>query len=322
MNRHSHSFMTILALLSLVVFQGVVSQKATAAPKAQIGKIDLKAVVLLHPAMRSFDPYIRAFRVDPAKVPQAVMKQKADEQKGEVEKLDAQARLLQGRIHETRRKFDREMERLANNYLDGLENLATGPRALKKKEYDIAKNRTESSYNARLQALGAQLNQTEEKRDRLGNVAYNVGFTDPDATQKQFAAIINEIRQYTQQIATQKGIEVVLNSRSRELRKMKSENTVMAPELNYERLFSTPFPNEIRNDSAAISGYYQNLTSMAANWLAHGNDILNPFSSQIVDNDIFIGGVDLTAEVLAAIFRTYKIDANIGNAVIQAVYTN
>jgi AraC-like DNA-binding protein len=250
------------------------------------------------------------------------MQQKSDQHKGEIESLTAQARLLQGRIHELQRNFNREIDRISSNYLDGLDTLATGPRALKRQQYELSKNHAETSFNAKLHALGAQLSQAEERLNRLEKIAYHVGYTDPETTQKQFLAIINEIRQYTQQIANQKGIEVVLNSKSRELKALKNENPVLAPDLDYEKIFRQPFPNEIRNDSAAISGYYQNITSLAQNWLSHGSDILQPFSNQIIDNDIFIGGTDLTVEVLAAIFRTYKVDSNIGNAVIQAIYNN
>ncbi|MEW6708768.1 MAG: hypothetical protein AB1403_03010 [Candidatus Riflebacteria bacterium] len=308
----------LVAALMLLVCASV---ELKAASRAAIGKVDLKALVLLHPAMRSFDPYVQAFKVDPARVAGGA-KQRSEEQQNEINRLNSEVRLLQGRIHEMRRGFDREMERIAKNYLDGIEDLATGPRALKKKEYDIAQNKTEVSFNAKIQALGAQLSQAEDRRTRLEKVAYHSGYSDPDTTQKQFAAIISEIRQYTQQIATQKGIEIVLNSKSRELKAVTRRETVMAPDLSYEKIFRMPFPNEIRNDSAAVNGYYQNITSLAANWLAHGSNILEPFSSQILDNDVFIGGADLTVEVLAAMFKAYKIDPNVGNAVIQSVTGN
>ncbi len=297
--------------------------ESRAAAKVLIGKVDLKALVLLHPGMRSYNPYLQAFRVDPAKVSTSVANQKSEEQHREIDELNARIRLLEGRLHETRRNYNREMERIAKQYLDKIDTLATGPRALKRKEYDIAQNRTDASFNAKLQSYSAQLEQAEDRRSKLEKVAYHVGYTDPETTQKQFAAIINEIRQYTRQIAANKGIEVVLNSKSRELKAtLQAQSQVLAPDLNYDKLFAIPFPNEIRNDSAAINGYYQNITSLAANWLGHGTSILEPFSTQMLDNDIFIGGVDLTVEVLAAIFRSYKIDNNIGNAVIQSIYSN
>lgn len=320
MAKHLQKIWVLVVIGSFLAF--ATAEEAAAAGRALIGKIDLRALVLLHPAMRSYDPYLQAFKIDPARVSSTVARQKSEQHQSEIDNLDSEIRHLQGRIHETKRNFDREMERIANNYVDGIESLATGPRALKKKEYDLAQGRIEATFSARLQALGAQLSQAEDRRNKLEKIAYHVGYTDPEATQKQFAAIINEIRQYTQQIASQKGIDVVLNSGGRALKSSGAQNQVMAPNLNYDRIFTMNFPNEIRNDSAAISGYYQNLSSLASNWLVHGNSILQPFSSQILDNEIFIGGVDLTVDVLASIFRTYKIEKNVGNAVIQSVYTN
>ncbi len=185
----------VLAVFFICGIQGLI-----AAPKVLIGKVDLKTLVLLHPAMRNYNPYMQAFKIDASRVPQAVMKQKADEHKGELQKLQADSRLFQGRIHELRRNHNREAEKLANNYLDGIEKLATGPRALKRKEYDIARNRKEAAFHAKLQALSAKLTQTDDRIERLEKISYNIGYTAPEATQKQFASIINEIRQYTMQI--------------------------------------------------------------------------------------------------------------------------
>ncbi|GAB4279269.1 MAG: hypothetical protein Kow0029_23120 [Candidatus Rifleibacteriota bacterium] len=317
-NRFTTAALWILSFVILVSS----GQYLYAAQTVFIGKVDLKALILLHPAMRSYDPYIQAFKVDASKVSPAIIKQKAEEQESELAKLRADSRLIQGRIHELKKRFNREMDKLANNYLDGLETLATGPAALKRKTYLINKNRAETAHFAKLKSYNAQLTQIEERISKLEKITYQVGYTDPEETQKQFNAILNEVRQYTQKIANQKGIQVVLNSRSRELKSIRQDNQILGADLNYDKVFRMPFPNEIRNDSAAISGYYQNLSSMAATWLMEGNKILQPFSNQIIDNDIFIGGTDLTAEVLSAIFRSYKIDQNIGNALIQAIYTN
>jgi hypothetical protein len=172
--------------------------------------------------------------------------------------------------------------------------------------------------------MAGQLNTAEEKLNRLNKIAYQVGYTDPEETRKKFNAILNEIRQYTQQQATIKNVQVVLNSSLSSSLKLESRrnDTVMPPELDYSKVFSLPFPREISKDAAAIAGYYGNITSLASNWLMHGDKILDPFRAAILDNDVFIGGVDLTADVLVAIFRAYKIDPNIGNAVIQSISVN
>jgi hypothetical protein len=284
-----------------------------------IGKVDLKALILLHPSMRSYNPYMQGFKLNADKVTQARAKQQSQESQSELKNLQTQARIIEGRITATQRKYNREMATLTNNYLDGLEHLATAPRALKKKEYDRIKSEKEVEYAAKLQSYGVQLLQIEEKIDHLKKASYEPGYTTFEETQKRFNGIVNEIRQYTKQIANRKGIEIVLNSKSRDIKLLTQEKSVISPDLNYNKIFQTPFPNAIRNDPAAIQGYYSNITSMAENWLHNGSDILAPFNSKVIDNDIFIGGQDLTVEVLKAIFKAYKIDSNIGNAVIKSV---
>ncbi|MDD3147660.1 MAG: hypothetical protein PHD82_10185, partial [Candidatus Riflebacteria bacterium] len=288
---------------------------------AYIGKINLKAVVMLHPAMTSYDPGVQAFKVDATRVPQQQMQQKASQHQAELNELTSTIKSLQGRISETHRNYDRQIEELSTRYTSGLEELATGPAALRRQDYLIDQGRAEAAYHARLIALGAQLSTAEEKYEKLSRIAYTVGYTDPDETKRKFSAIINEIRQYTQQIAVQKNVQVVLNTSLSSVL-ARTRETVVAPDLDYGKVFAVPFPREIANDSAAVAGYYGNISSMAANWLSNSDKILEPFKAAMLDNDVFIGGVDLTSEVLAAIFKAYKIDPNIGNAVIQSVNLN
>lgn len=289
---------------------------------AYIGKINLKAAVLLHPAMTSYDPSRQAFKVDISKVPQQQLQQKSGQHQAELNELSATIKSLQGRIQELHRNYNRQMEELSEKYLDGADSLATGPAALKRQDFLIDSTRAESSYHSRLQALGAQLSTAEEQYERLSRIAYHVGFTDPDETRRKMTSIINEIRQYTQQIATQKNVQVVLNTSLTSSLVRSHQEVVMPPELDYGKVFGVPFPRDITSDGAAVAGYYGNITSMAGNWLSHGEKILEPFKSGMLDNDVFIGGVDLTAEVLSAIFKAYKIDPNIGNAVIQSISLN
>ncbi|MGM0598869.1 MAG: hypothetical protein ACQETH_03520 [Candidatus Rifleibacteriota bacterium] len=317
--KHSKFLVCSSIILLLSIFNHASSSKLNAARQTAIGKVDLKALILLHPSMRSYNPYMQGFKLKADQVTQARAKQQSQEHKSELKQLQTKAKAVEGRITETQRKFNREMELLTNNYLEGIEHLATGPRRLKKKEYDLKKSEKEAEYGARLQSYGVQLLQIEEKIDQLEKASYEPGYTTFEETQKKFNRILNEIRQYTKQIANRKGIEIVLNSKSRDLKFLEKEKSVISPDLNYNKIFKMPFPKAIRNDKPAIQGYYSNLTSMAKNWLHNGSDILQPFSNKVIDNDIFIGGQDLTVEVLKAIFKAYKIDPNIGNAVIQSV---
>ncbi len=314
-------YVKLLVVLMLLVATSNCLYAQRSREIALIGKINLRAVVLLHPAMISYDVAHQAFRVDASRVPQQQMQQKASQHQAELEQLASTMKSLQARIQETHRNFDRKIEELSSHFTDGLDALATGPAAVRRHEFNADKSKAEASYHASLTALSAQLSTAQDRYDRLSRLAYKVGFTDPEETQKKFAAILHEIRQYTQQIATQKNIQVVLNTSLSSVL-ARTRDSVVPPDLDYGKLFNIPFPREIANDSAAVGGYYGNISAMAENWLSHGEKILEPFKKDMLENDVFIGGVDLTSEVLVAIFRAYKIDPNIGNAVIQSVNLN
>ncbi len=310
---------TLLILLLALGSTAIYAQRSR--DIAYVGKINLKAVVMLHPAMTSYDPGVQAFKVDASKVPQQQMQQKASQHQAELNELASTIKSLQGRISETHRNYNRQVEELSSRYTDGIEELATGPAAMRRQDYVVDQGKAESAYHAKLTALGAQLSTAEEKHDKLSRIAYTVGYTEPEETRRKFSAILNEIRQYTQQIATQKNVQVVLNTSLSSVL-ARTRDAVVAPDLDYGKIFSVPFPREISNDSAAVAGYYGNISNMAANWLSNSDKVLEPFKAAMLDNDVFIGGVDLTPEVLAAIFKAYKIDPNIGNAVIQSVNLN
>ena len=70
---------------------------------AYVGKINLRAVVLLHPAMTSYDVERQAFKVDASKVPQQQMQQKASQHQATLDELTATIKSFQARIQETHR---------------------------------------------------------------------------------------------------------------------------------------------------------------------------------------------------------------------------
>lgn len=322
MNRGLKTVLFVATLALVIGFAGQADAQRSR-EISLIGKINLKAVLLLHPAMANYDPAKQAFKVDISKNPQ-LQQQKASQHQGEIDSLNSQIKSIQGKIQELRRNNDRQMQALSTKYLGGIEKLDPGKAGMQKQQYLIDSSRSEASFSAKLQALFGQLSLAEERLSRLTKIAYHVGYTDPDETTRRFFAIFNEVKQYTQQLATAKNVQVVLNSSLSSSLKLdaRQQNIVMPPELDYSKVFNVPFPRNLAGDEAAISGYYTNLASMANNWLMHGDKILDPFKASILDNDVFIGGVDLTNEVIMSIFRAYKIDPNIGNAIIQGITLN
>ncbi len=311
----------IIKFITLIVLLVTFSLSVEARPRdiAYIGKVNLKAMILLHPSMASYDPYKEAFRLSGKQASPQQVQQKLKENQTRISELENKANFLRGKIEETHRNFDRQLQKLSDSYLSNLSEVATGQAGLQRQQYKLDSHRSETTFNAKLQSLGGQLMKVEEEIDKLNKVAYHPGYTNPEETNKRFYAIISEIKQYTHQIATKKGIQVVLNSNTVSKPSSSNKDMVMPAELDYGKIFALRFPNEIRNDAGAISGYYSNISSLAYNWLVHGEKVLNPFQASLINTDIFIGGVDLTNEVMTSIFRAYKIDQNLSNAILQSI---
>ena len=309
---------TIITIL-IVIMVSLSSVSARVRNTAYIGKINLQAVILFHPAMSGYDPYVGAFKADPRQVSPQQMQQKAQQNSAMIKKLQDHLRLLNGRLEEAHRNYDRKLQTTADKYLKNIEKLATGAAYINRSSYKKAMNQIKVSYDSKIKALGIQSIQTQEKLEQYTKLNYRPGYTDPVTTQKKFAAILSEIKKYTQQIASQKGIQIVLNSSNNDIKLKNQQADILPSNLDFSKAFNMPFPNEIRNDASAVSGYYSVITSISYNWLNHGQKILEPFRGYLKNTDVFIGGYDLTNEVISAIYRAYKIDQHIGNAIMQSI---
>jgi hypothetical protein len=313
----------VLVLLGMLVGPSVWSPVLGQARGVQaplIGKVDMRALVLLHPSMTMYDPNKAAFKVEPGKATAQQNQQRTKEQQQRIKELDGQSRALRAKVTELHRNFNRDLSAINDRYLAKIDQMQPGPAGMNRQQFELEKLRLESSYQAKLKAFSGQALVADQELEKLNRVVFHEGFTSPDETQKRFMAIINEVRLVTQQIATQRGIQIVLNSGFRRALRLESaDRNVPVPEgLDYSKIFNMPFSREVEGTHDFVTGYYQNLQDMAQDWLKHGSKILEPVRAGLVDSDIILGGVDLTGEVLAALFATYKVNQNVGSAVIKA----
>ena len=194
---------------------------------------------------------------------------------------------------------------------------------MNKMSYNIESGKEEVSHNAKLTALYAQYSDAEEKLLKISQFGYNEAYTTLEETNQRFANILKEIKSYTQRAADQKGISVVLNaSYKRILAKdnvRTNNNSGYVPEdMSFGSIFTRGFPQDLIKDEEAVKGFYTNVYTLTQNWLNNGDSIVNRLKSPMLENDIFIGGVDLTGEVLSALYKAYKLDPNISNTVIKS----
>lgn len=290
-----------------------------------MGTVDFRTVIMLHPGMANYDANKQAFKSEAAQGSAAQIEARRKEHQRSMEELTSQARRLQANMTAHHKLYEREMTTLSNTYLEKMkQNLATAAAAVVSQTYNVQRNLAETQHKSRLRATGDQLAAVNEQLTRLQKLSYHVGFTDPDETKKRFAAIVNETRQFVQQVAFQKGIEIVLNSGYKRTFLLSDENAqkrYIPPGLAYGDILNSPFsPDDERKKdmNSFIAGYYANITDLTKDWLKCENTVIAPFSKDFVDSDIIMGGTDLTAEVLTALFKRYRINENIGRAVINA----
>lgn len=313
--RSLKALIVVCIVLSVCVFD------MKACYSASIGKINLQAIILLHPAMKSYSPNKMAFQLDTSMMSKSLVKAQEQERQNKINELENIGKQLASDIVAEHRNHDALLLKMSKLYLSDIEKLATGSAIFKRKRYTIEEDQAEATHRGRLVSLSSQLRANEKKIERLIRVRGGVGYANPEDSAKKMREIISEIRKYTKSIAAKKGINIVLNSSKNILEEEKRLSSSVPDEIAYSKVFQNKFPKKLLTDSAAVSGYYSEVYSIAHNWLVHGDNILRPFSAQLTNTDVFIGGVDLTSEVIAAIFKAHRIDKNLTNVVIKAATT-
>ncbi len=290
---------------------------------AYIGKIDVRTVFLLHPSMIQYNFEKQAFKITRDKVSLQNFKNEEKNNSNEINKLNNLMKSISGKIREEEKKYQKKLDNLNKQYLSKITEVATGQAAMNKMSYNIESGKEEVSHNAKLTALYAQYSDAEEKLLKISQFGYNEAYTTLEETNQRFANILKEIKSYTQRAADQKGISVVLNaSYKRILAKdnvRTNNNSGYVPEdMSFGSIFTRGFPQDLIKDEEAVKGFYTNVYTLTQNWLNNGDSIVNRLKSPMLENDIFIGGVDLTGEVLSALYKAYKLDPNISNTVIKS----
>lgn len=316
----------LLICLSCMIYSGneLFAQRRSA---TLIGTVDFRALLLLHPTMMDYSPEKQAFKVDVSQSPDRQNEAKSIEHQKHIEDLRSRSIRLQAQITEQHRNHEKEMTKLSGNYLDRIkDNIATAAAAVESERYNRSRTAKETSYRAQLRSLGDQLANVSKELQQLERISYHEGYTTPEETKKYFRAILAEVKQYVQHIASQRGMGIVLNnSYQRTLRRTGSEGNPMAinSDNEYRNIFRLPLQTAEGGSGHQLhSGYQQTVADMTKNWLDLTDTVLMPFTDTIIDADIIVGGTDITSDVLTAIFRQYRLNENIGVAVIRAATSN
>ncbi len=316
--------MKIKYILLLILFSLLcIEAKAQNQSNMTIGKADLYTLIMLHPSMIDFNPELQAFTI--IRDQKADEKAKAEEKrkKEEVAKLEAKQRRLREKISEEDNFYLAKVETLNEAFLKETSNpdIATATLYMLKEVHRRKMEKAESEYISSISALQGELLMMEEKIKKLSEFGFNKGYTTPEETEERFNAIISEVNIYIRRIADQKGIQIVLNSGYKRLMKQttKESSDLFSNDYSFGALIKISMQNAVTDDEPAIKGYYKNISNRVENWLNEGGYVLNRLNNRLLNSDILVGGKDLTPEVLSSIYKTYKIESNISNAIIQSI---
>ena len=285
-----------------------------------IGKIDFRRVILLHPKMADFQPSTSAFKISrDAKAKESYNTEVKDNEK-QVAALEKEMQELKKKISAEDKAFDEKIDILTRKYLKRMDPKDKGQSGMMQMNYNNEAGSAEANHKAVVSALFAQYNMAEEKLLKLTQFNYGEGFTSPSETEKIFKSIVSETKVVLKRIADKKGIPVVLNAGFKKALKDNSGNSdvsYISDEYSLGAILNSRITEGIKKDEAAIAGFYNNLNGLVGNWIHEADPILNRINDNLLDSDILIGGEDLTDDVLAELYNTYKIDKEVANVIIQ-----
>lgn len=309
---------TLCTILVLLIISGAQAQGTTS---TSIGSADLRALIMLHPAMIDFEPTKEAFRIDISKLPDRQVQARRDAHKKHLHDLRTKQRTLQTRMTEELRRHDRDLSRLASAYIQRLTQI--NETSKETENYSIQRHRKDSEIQAKIREINEQLNTVNTELRRLEFITFDDGYTSPEETRQKFVAIVSEVRAFTQHVASQKAIQIVLNSSHRRhiLQRPEFEKKPERMMIHtYRDLFETSYySDEFSTEGHDFaSEYYDNVAATTLEWLSKKNSILNNFEPELTGVEIVHGGTDLTYDILIAIYKKYKINEQIGNLIARS----
>jgi len=309
-------FITIIvAALSVAAFAS-----GPAAPV--IGTVDLAALLVFHPAMAAYDPFNHAFLKNKTTMqPQEInrLNQKTDKQ---ITDLQEKIKPLQGRMNELRSRFDEDQRKTQGEHDKILPGLSGGRAFQENNKFSMKMNALSVKFTSQIRALQIQIDQLQASIQENLSGGPASRYTSADETQQRFADLYAEIQRITQQAASAKGISVVFDSGFSPPggSTAASREPDLPSNFEYGEMLGMSLPQGLDRDSGAVQGFFELQRSRAEAWYRNRCSILSPFSERIQTSFVVTGGIDLTAEVMAAVLTKYRIDSKLQNAVLQAVH--
>ena len=313
--RKKHFGILLVTIFLLSICQNLFAQKSG----SRIGKLDLLKAIVLHPSMVDYDTEFRAFKIQRDESDKNKVKKANDDIEKKQEKLRDEMKKVRTSIKEENERHDEQEDYLKRLYVDKIYDVSTGTAELAKANYYSRYQEETVIHEIKLRNLYGRYASLEEDYDKLDN-RISDDYTSAEETEKKIDQIVDEIKKTMKKIADKKGISIVLNSRNKKSNQINNSANIPSLEaVSLDKILNAPFPAKLAKDEAAVKGYYLEIESKTQNWLDYSDSILGSTNYKLADEDILLGGEDLTYDVLSSLYSTYKIDPNISKAVLQCI---
>lgn len=294
-------------------------------PSPQIATVDLASLMVMHPAMASYDPNMQAFKVTRPR--QQFIQDKARmaaEKSRRIDEYRARIKALESQMSAERQRQIREEAQQKIEFDKAMVSLATEAVRLHREVYRNKEAENRQKNTARIRSFKLQIDQLNRQIENENAEMISDRFTTPAETRQRIAQILSEIRQYAQVVAAGKNITIVLDSAGASFQQLPGNaDSVSAGDIDYSEVFAKPMlsPITLSSDEASVQGYYNLRRDKAIVWYNQRAMILAPYRNELANTAVLVGGVDITLEVLNAILKNYRVEQavySILNSVIQS----
>jgi hypothetical protein len=290
-----------------------------------IGFVDFNAVFMLHPEMGDYSPSERAFKVTLSRAEAAKATQRKKEVSAQVTALRSQNKATEARQIELRRKFEKDMDILVDNYNKRTQGKLTPQEfAYETQDYNIKRDKIEDKFRSEIAMVNQILASGVDRLEKLEYFITREGYTDYDETVKKFETILKEVKDTILKVSKKHKMQVVLNSSSNRLLKeeRRKDANIFNSSFSYKEILSSKLlpPHEEGLDyDETVASFYAYITDSAKAWLGNENDVLTSYANVVPQGNVIIGGADITTDVLLELFKKHKVADNIAKAIASII---
>ncbi|MBI3038262.1 hypothetical protein HYY75_04295, partial [bacterium] len=242
------------------------------------------------------------------------------------QKLDSvlsQIKAIDARINEYKSRNDREARSEQESFEAKIKELADnkGKLAVEKNSHLMRLSQLSQKFQAEIRALLGQKEQLETSLEQANSQTLGGQLSNFSETDQKFRQILSEVRQITQQVAASRGIGVVLDSSSSGFRQVfgSDSNVDLQNGNSYRMIFTQAIPQNVGRDAPAAKGHYLIQQDLANSWYKNRGFVLGSFKPYLFNSFVFIGGYDLTQDVLITMLTQHGINKNIQTILVQSI---